>query len=740
MQLTPDTLRDLCEALETYQAGPAAVSVLHLQYRGIESLQNLEEFTGVTSLLAVGNQISQVQGLHALSDLRHLDLAHNKLSVADGLQLLARLEVLDLAENAIRRVAALPSSLTQLSLSGNRLASAEALGGLRSCRSLAKLDLARNELRSVEALPAELEAPLRSLCLVGNPLIQALRESGVGYRRSVLARYEALEVLDAVHVGQAESVNATSAQLLAQADGGQHSPGQERAAGGQASCQQTTTPSGEGGADMMSVSEFDSDADLAERHAVVAEAAAAARRLGLVERQDSANYQPRPPAMTERQDSAQNLQAMAEAEAELAAAAAGAAGGSGAGPSSSAGPIGRLDSAHDMAHRSASPPAPRASSPPAGFAAGMRQQRSSAFSSPQRGVPLDMSLRQDSASDQPGPLPSSSAPQHPQGAGMDRVESLAEARRAVLPNLPVAREASQALPAEPLSRQDSALDSLVAARHAVLADLAQNPPAGASLGSADFLRRDSAGDDAAGAPRREAALLDPLLQARRLVLSSSEHASSSGLASPPPMPRAELGGYQADSPGAYAEHSALTVARRSVGLEVRASLGAANAYDARDPSCAAAPSAGVARENAGGPAPAALRHSGQWEALICYAAASSSAGPLSPSRMGQRAGRSPPGRWRGAMQPPPPVLAQAALLGPRAGAATPFSAPAQAPHPDSPLAVSGRGTPPAQMRRNRGSAGSLGASAELAEGLSVGGLAAGRSLSGYDSANEGDAA
>ena len=36
----------------------------------------------------------------------------------------------------------------------------------------------------------------------------------------------------------------------------------------------------------------------------------AARRPGLVDRQDSANdYQPRPPVMTERQDSAQNLQA-----------------------------------------------------------------------------------------------------------------------------------------------------------------------------------------------------------------------------------------------------------------------------------------------------------------------------------------------------------------------------------------------------------------------------------------------
>jgi hypothetical protein len=53
--------------------------------------------------------------------------------------------------------------------------------------------------------------------------------------------------------------------------------------------------------------EASSEAELAERHAA-ALAAQASRPLGLVERQDSANYQPRPPAMTERQDSARNLQ------------------------------------------------------------------------------------------------------------------------------------------------------------------------------------------------------------------------------------------------------------------------------------------------------------------------------------------------------------------------------------------------------------------------------------------------
>lgn len=59
--------------------------------------------------------------------------------------------------------------------------------------------------------------------------------------------------------------------------------------------------------DQATASEHNSDADLAERHAA-ALAGATSRPMGLLERQDSANYEPRPPAMTERQDSAQNLQ------------------------------------------------------------------------------------------------------------------------------------------------------------------------------------------------------------------------------------------------------------------------------------------------------------------------------------------------------------------------------------------------------------------------------------------------
>ena len=48
----------------------------------------------MTTLLAAGNRIRQIEGLHALTKLLHLDLGYNQLSVADGLQSLPRLEVL----------------------------------------------------------------------------------------------------------------------------------------------------------------------------------------------------------------------------------------------------------------------------------------------------------------------------------------------------------------------------------------------------------------------------------------------------------------------------------------------------------------------------------------------------------------------------------------------------------------------------------------------------------------------
>ncbi len=66
-----------------------------------------------------------------------------------------------------------------------------------------------------------------------------------------------------------------------------------------------TDPSGRGDS-YSSVSEFGAG----DQGSPQGEESSQAPHLGagMVERQDSANYQPRPPALAERQDSAQNLQ------------------------------------------------------------------------------------------------------------------------------------------------------------------------------------------------------------------------------------------------------------------------------------------------------------------------------------------------------------------------------------------------------------------------------------------------
>jgi len=66
-----------------------------------------------------------------------------------------------------------------------------------------------------------------------------------------------------------------------------------------------TNPSGRGS--QSSVSEFGGGYEGA-REGDCSDPSQTPHLVGVVERQDSANYQPRPPALAERQDSAQNLQ------------------------------------------------------------------------------------------------------------------------------------------------------------------------------------------------------------------------------------------------------------------------------------------------------------------------------------------------------------------------------------------------------------------------------------------------
>ncbi|BDA51184.1 hypothetical protein COCOBI_18-0600 [Coccomyxa sp. Obi] len=282
--------------------------------------------------------------------------------------------------------------------------------------------------------------------------------------------------------------------------------------------------------EQTSFSERDSDADLAERHAA-AVASATARPMGLVERMDSANYQPRPPAMTERQDSAQNLQAMAEEMAELTAGGAAEAAGA---PQ----PLGRQDSAHDMADADISAASPPGRGPSITGVSRQELPDSPFLARLAEGAPF----RRDSASEQLRVAMDSAGPSTSAEALMPRAPSL-HAARALMRDTPVGSPQDARIGVCPpelevAPRQDSALDSLVAARHAVLADLAADVAGARPSGSVDagtpMAHQTSyplfeAGDSRGNAS--DVPALDPLVQARALV--HPELASSSSW----PVPR-----------------------------------------------------------------------------------------------------------------------------------------------------------------------------------------------------------
>lgn len=96
------------------------------------------------------------------------------------------------------------------------------------------------------------------------------------------------------------------------------------------------------------------------------------------------------------------------------------------------------------------------------------------------------------------------------------------------------------------------------------------------------------------------------------------------------------GGWQGDAPGVYAgEHSALAEARRAVGMEVRASMGAAQEFGARDAACCAGPSSSAPCGDVGDRGAAAPRRSGQGEALLSAGAPHALSSQDLPLRSGQ---------------------------------------------------------------------------------------------------------
>ncbi|XP_028251518.1 leucine-rich repeat-containing protein 9 [Parambassis ranga] len=173
-----NSLEPLMESLE----------VLHLSHNGISNMANLQlsRLTNLKALFLQDNEISHVEGLEGLHQLRELVLDRNRIKV--------------LTKNSFTA----QSVLLELHLAENRI---RELNHLDSLTELRKLFLGMNKLQDVTELEKlEVLPSLTELSVVGNPVARKSL-----HRQAVVLRLTQLQVLDGEMVTLEEK---TRAELL----------------------------------------------------------------------------------------------------------------------------------------------------------------------------------------------------------------------------------------------------------------------------------------------------------------------------------------------------------------------------------------------------------------------------------------------------------------------------------------------------------------------------------------------
>lgn len=193
-ELTKQSLRKLCKDNSLYLT-PSINDKLYLHYKGIDTITNLEEYTGLKALWLEGNGLSKIQGLECQKDLRSLYLHENLIETIENLDSQLQLDNLNLSKNSIKKIENLShmKALTTLILSHNYLVSASDVEHVLSIPSLQTLDLQHNRINDPAILDIISQMPdLRVLYLMGNPVVKEIRH----YRKTIIAKCKSLKYLD----------------------------------------------------------------------------------------------------------------------------------------------------------------------------------------------------------------------------------------------------------------------------------------------------------------------------------------------------------------------------------------------------------------------------------------------------------------------------------------------------------------------------------------------------------------
>ncbi|MFX1519000.1 MAG: leucine-rich repeat domain-containing protein [Promethearchaeota archaeon] len=129
---------------------------LNLSGNKIHEIRGLEYLTNLQELNLGYNQIQEIKGLEALSNLLVLDLKSNQINGIKGLETLTNLQVLDLSENRIKMIKELDelTKLQELRLPSNEI---EEIKNLENLTDLLELEFRFNPIRASEEHLLELK-------------------------------------------------------------------------------------------------------------------------------------------------------------------------------------------------------------------------------------------------------------------------------------------------------------------------------------------------------------------------------------------------------------------------------------------------------------------------------------------------------------------------------------------------------------------------------------------------------